>query len=875
MNMAQASHLSRYRPAVLSVVGVAAVYGIYALYTAHGRSHSTGSSSLRRSNAVHRPRREQRHAVGIDRLPPTHDAPLGLIILRKGEDAYVINLATTMFPTNEELQDIYHPPVNEEIRQRIGVAAVELILLSCFNAANELDTWEQVAALGFGDLVNAMAARDEEQVMTLGRRIPETMHMSGMTDPQLVRALQNFLHSDKWTTALRETDEPGPAETEDMDTTSVTNKEPSHGLRGLLYYIAEEDAKRKAYEHRGIRCEQCGEMPIRGVRYHCLNCPDWDLCASCEQHAEHAKTHVFAKIKIPLPVLSQPTQKYRLWYPGDPRKIHESLEPALRKQLCHNHGHEEPDMDALYDQFTCNANVPFPHANTSVKAAIDRRAFNRALTRETWTGCFAANTMYDRMFAFYDTDMNGIIDFEEFVSGVAYLRGPKRFANLAKAIRGYDMDGDGLVDRYDFLRLLRAKYEIQQQLVSDMVDGQEVEQTQAAMETLQSSQPISSVFSQEDIPPGESRPGRGKREDAVGDMQPVEGTKTILDDNDPWPSRPFSRRTLTRHNISRFEEMLYAPFDGGSPNLSRDDMEQIDGMPRSGLDDEDNAVDNGEFDPVGIDEEVEPHVPDIIWQTVEDGLNELLDKMFKAKEEEDGAVEETRPLRQKWREQIAAAKEEEERHVQEMAASANSDPLVATAMNSGLGSKTNSHAQQNGGHRLRRQMVPTDDESLERREQEISDASLDELLDTTGFEVRDAGPASANTLPRAAHFGSSSIWDGSQGSEATSPLRTVISSDDAEFVDPTLPQNRPNADPDIVTVSPSNSKKRTPPELPERPPSNEQLRYLASLNDAEQQLRERGGPGRLTYAEIESMAVADKSGELRGFIKSWLEYASF
>ena len=31
--------------------------------------------------------------------------------------------------------------------------------------------------------------------------------------------------------------------------------EPAQGLKGLLYYIAEEKAKREAYEHRGIRCD--------------------------------------------------------------------------------------------------------------------------------------------------------------------------------------------------------------------------------------------------------------------------------------------------------------------------------------------------------------------------------------------------------------------------------------------------------------------------------------------------------------------------------------------------------------------------------------------------------------------------------------------
>ncbi|KAF2172158.1 hypothetical protein M409DRAFT_62933 [Zasmidium cellare ATCC 36951] len=863
--MAQASHLSRYRPAVLSVATIAAAYGIYTLYSAYSNNHAT-STSLRRSNAVHRPRRDrerERHAVGIDRLPPTHDAPLGLIILRKGEDAYVINLATTMFPTTDELQRIYQPPVNEEIRQKIAVVAVELILLSCLNSTTEPDSWDQFRALGFAELVHAMAGRDRNEIRGLAQQIPDILQMSGITEQQVAQALNKFFVSEKWLAAIREAGDTEPAETEDMDRDDGASKEPSHGLRGLLYYIAEEDAKRKAYEHRGIRCEECSEMPIRGIRYHCLNCPDYDLCASCEQHTEHVKTHVFAKIKIPLPILSQPTKEYRLWYPGDPRKIHESLEPALRKRLCHEYGYEEPDIDALYDQFMANANVPFPHATTSVKACIDRRAFNKALTRDTWTTCFASNTIYDRMYALYDTDMNGVIDFEEFVSGVSYLRGPKRFATLARAIRGYDMDGNGFVDRSDFTRLLRAKYEIQQQLVSDMVEGQEIEQTQAALETLQSSQPISSVFSQEDIPPGEIRERRGKREDMNGDLQPNEGTKTILENDHPWPGTSPPTREAERRTVSRFAEMIYGPFDGTSPSFEGVELDDIDGLPR--------------WDHTGRDDDDDPHIPDIIWQTVEDGLNELLDKMFKAKEEENTATEETRAMRQKWSKQIADAREEERRRKNAMIESAQSDPLVATAVIAGLDSKPKSPPRQHGAPHMRRQMVPTDTESLERREREISAAPLEELLDTTGFSVRDASSSvNVSSLPRAAHIGASSIWNGSVRSQATSPLRTMISTDDEETVDPTLPQNRPNAiDTSVPTSPPVRKENRKPPALPERPPSHEELRYLADLDDAEQQSLDRGGPGRLSYAELEAMAVADTKGELRGLIKSWLEYASF
>lgn len=52
--------------------------------------------------------------------------------------------------------------------------------------------------------------------------------------------------------------------------------------------------------HPNIRCDACGTAIVQ-VRYACLDCPDYDLCASCEDGpalGKHAQgKHVFAKVR--------------------------------------------------------------------------------------------------------------------------------------------------------------------------------------------------------------------------------------------------------------------------------------------------------------------------------------------------------------------------------------------------------------------------------------------------------------------------------------------------------------------------------------------------------------------------------------------------
>ena len=896
--MSQASQLSRYRPAIFVITGAAAACGIYILYTTFSSQPAKGG--LHRSNAVHRRRPSPRFSV--DYTTPTYDYFLGTVVVSKGDTKHHTDVNMLGAPTVSQIRSAFPDvPESEYPQSLLDSKAIESVLNACFLAQDDETQQARLREAGVHEISEAMQARNIPRLLSL---VVPLLHQIVETDVQTINvATVAFLaHSgltsyrradverptDPQTATNDETGHSEVAETLEYSGLEDTTHEPEQGLKGLLYHIAETDAKRKAYEHRGIHCEECGEKPIRGVRWHCLNCPDFDLCSTCEASTVHHKTHVFAKVKIPLPVLSQPTQVHPVWYPGEPRKIWHALSPEMKTCFRNTYEFDEPHIDAYFDQFTCLANVPWKDDPAQIKAAIDRRAFNKALTCERWPQRFRPNAVYDRMFAFYDTDANDLIGFREFLNGIAYLRGPKRFTPLRRALQGFDIDSDGFVDRNDFLRLLRAKLEIQMLLIKDMVEGQELEQTQAAMETLRSSQPISSIFSWEEIPQGENRVPIGKARDANGDLQPLEGTKTILEDNEGWSKEraqrqrqlPSQSHEQLQHHLSRFEELLSSPTDGAN---SYDEGPSLSGA----ASDEPVTVNGTDNDP--------PLDEDMMWQIIEEGLNELLSTMFDAKETEHNEVINARPEIERWSKEIEAAmkrKEELRDALQKELQEADTvDPLLATAVNSLNGSvevKPKDEANAEASSSFKSDIVPTDHESLTKREEEIAQKPLDELLSATGYSTIEQSDTNghADEVTETHQDGAGYDSDDSVRS-AESDLKRFMGLD-GYSADSTMPQNRPNALPptpqsgqglmaDVKRDSLQSAASDKPADATtsNEPPSPERLEHLGKLAEIDKEIQARGGPGRLSYDEVEAMVQNDSSKELRGIVTGWLEWASF
>jgi hypothetical protein len=181
---------------------------------------------------------------------------------------------------------------------------------------------------------------------------------------------------------------------------------------------------------------------------------------------------------------------------------------------------ENTELDALWDQFRCLANFEWADDPNKLYMAIDRKTFDRCFVPNTSLRPPPPSLIYDRMFAFYDTNGDNLIGFEEFLKGLASLNNKSNDERLQRVFRGYDIDGDGFVERKDFLRVFRAYYALSRELTRDMVAGMEDDFLEGgARDVVLGSQPISSAFPG-NIPPGDiSRTGEGKRVNQDGDME--------------------------------------------------------------------------------------------------------------------------------------------------------------------------------------------------------------------------------------------------------------------------------------------------------------------------------------------------------------------
>ena len=321
----------------------------------------------------------------------------------------------------------------------------------------------------------------------------------------------------------------------------------------LLFRVSEDATRRNAYVHRGCACNSCGVVPIRGVRYRCANCADYDLCETCESQGLHIKTHIFYKIKVPAPSFG-PRHIQPVWYSGDPDNVVRVLPKEITTKLSREAGFERPELDAYWEQWTFMANTDWRDDPDDINLAMDRKTFERCLVPSGGYRHAAPSLIFDRMFAFYDTNKDDLIGFPEFLHAIAYRKKKDKWNRI---FEGYDIDGDGYVDRKDFLRMFRSYYVLYRQMHRDMLEGIEEQQMSSTdvHKLVNSRQPLSSAFGQDGRYPGapEHRIREGKLAAASGEVEIVDG-KGVMNEssNDTGNREDVFRRDAPRMSRSHW-----------------------------------------------------------------------------------------------------------------------------------------------------------------------------------------------------------------------------------------------------------------------------------------------------------------------------------
>ncbi|KAF9135910.1 hypothetical protein BGW39_010725 [Mortierella sp. 14UC] len=238
------------------------------------------------------------------------------------------------------------------------------------------------------------------------------------------------------------------------------NKHDGLQLMNLLYAIAEDQAVKG-----GITCNNCRTVPIRGLRYKCANCQDYDLCEGCEAAEVHIKSHVFMKIRIPIPPLANSrTKKLPPFYPGIPHGDTSTPDHMLQDLLQKTH-FDNVELDAMYSQYLSLSTLD------QDGGGITRLTFEQALGPLG----LEKNLITDRIFHFFDQDDDGTIDFKEMACGLSVLCKGNFEEKITFAFQGYDLDGDGYISREELHEMFKAYFYLSMELIRDVVKTMETD----------------------------------------------------------------------------------------------------------------------------------------------------------------------------------------------------------------------------------------------------------------------------------------------------------------------------------------------------------------------------------------------------------------
>lgn len=73
-----------------------------------------------------------------------------------------------------------------------------------------------------------------------------------------------------------------------FDCFPIYDHDPTH-----IFTFLDPGKSRLRSIHEDVACDACNEDPIIGVRYKCIDCDNFDFCATCKAIKEHDPMHTF------------------------------------------------------------------------------------------------------------------------------------------------------------------------------------------------------------------------------------------------------------------------------------------------------------------------------------------------------------------------------------------------------------------------------------------------------------------------------------------------------------------------------------------------------------------------------------------------------
>jgi Ca2+-binding EF-hand superfamily protein len=200
----------------------------------------------------------------------------------------------------------------------------------------------------------------------------------------------------------------------------------SIALYKLFLRVASDALHSKAMVFHEFSCSFCRTRTIAGVLYRCTECGTVNMCEACEREGLHDPAHILYKINIPIPAqldnLSCTQLPWVTEHHLEYEKFHdvpvslsfeqiETMKKAVDSQM------SSAEIEALYDQFRCLVDWPYPKSSSSEfhdAGCIAQSSFEQVLATR-YMG--PSTPLREFLLDLYDKDGDHLVSFPDFVHG--------------------------------------------------------------------------------------------------------------------------------------------------------------------------------------------------------------------------------------------------------------------------------------------------------------------------------------------------------------------------------------------------------------------------------------------------------------------------